>query len=133
MNTNKDLTPTPAVEETQAPSESTSEVVTTPEFIQANPEVTAEAELKVEDVIEIPTAKASLEGLEFPDCQVEVKHFGEPTTVVEFLKVHNSSPITKQSRQSIIDICKAHGGVYGQNAYCVGTEEEVLEFISKLK
>ncbi len=131
MNTDKDLTPTPVVEETTVSSESTSEVVITPEFIQANPEVTAEADLKVGDVIEIPTAKTSLEGLEFENCQVEVTPLED--NKVSFLKAHNSSPITKQSRQSIIDICKANGGVYGQNAYCEGTEEEVLEFISKLK
>ncbi len=75
------------------------------------------------------TPKPLLEGLTFPNCQVEITIENDKIT---FLKAHNSSPITKQSRQSIISVCKFHNGVYGQNAYCEGTEAEVLEFISKL-
>jgi hypothetical protein len=75
------------------------------------------------------TTTNALENITFPNCQVEITITDGKLT---FLKAHNSSPITKQSRQSIISICKSSNGVYGQNAYCEGTEAEVLDFISKL-
>lgn len=80
-------------------------------------------------VAKATTTSTALENITFPNCQVEITITDGKIT---FLKAHNSSPITKQSKQSIINICKSSNGVYGQNAYCEGTEAEVLDFISKL-